>query len=804
MLRLLQLVRLSAQSVTESALQSDEERVWLWRFLTFTTNLGFGLVGVSLIIYLLTWSLPALLVVGVMLLGCFMMLWIRRQLNTWRLTTIGFFIFTISNMASIGVVILIPQALPSALFGPLLALVISLPYFSSMSGKGLFFGTWLIGMLIALIGVSLRLFPEAPWAFGIPFLFSVGYIFALLLFVTANYHKRLRTLLAQTQQTNQQLTTMHTDLEQTIIQRTAELSERERRFRTISELTSDYAFEVAISPTGKVTTIWVSEAFQQIVGISAETFDQQGGFRSLVIPVDLVVIERRIRTVLSNQPDQSEFRITHPSGEIRWLKATTKPIWSDVEQRVVGAFGAVRNITERKQYERQIDELIFYDPLTRLGNRQLLLVRLSEALGDAQRLDLHPTVLHLDLDRFKTVNATLGIDGGDSLLTQVAQRLLSVLGSSDQLFRLSGDEFAILRYGEHATPNPMPQGHPLMAAFDTPFFVCEQPIRVSASVGIVSYPQHGTDATNLLKHAEIAMYTAKQRGSQIEIFDPTARSFSHERFEIEHELRQAIDRCELTFFYQPIYELTTGSVQHVEALVRWIHPQRGLLSPAVFIPIAEEAGLIRLIDRFALQKGIQQVADWATAGYNLSVAINLSVVSLQDLGLVHVIRELLVNSGAPPENIVLEVTESAAMRDIDTTLRVLGQIKALGVRIALDDFGAGHASLTYLKQLPIDMMKVDRSFIAGIQQSNKDESVLRAVLTLAQGLRLPVIAEGVERPEQLQWLQSVGFEHIQGYLIGRPQPPTDFVAHFAGLLSTAEPKIPRLPSIASRITEWQI
>jgi diguanylate cyclase (GGDEF)-like protein/PAS domain S-box-containing protein len=520
---------------------------------------------------------------------------------------------------------------------------------------------------------------------------------------------------------------------------------------------------------------WSTNTFARLTGYTEVEIDARGGLESLVHPEDRTAFIAGYGAIAANRSRNVEFRIIDAHGQTRWLFLSIRPVWSESEQRVVQALGAFQDITERKRYEEQISQLAFYDSLTSLGNRRLLLDRLTRFVEDPPTESHILTVIYLDLDRFKLVNDTLGHEIGDALLIQVAERLRACVRDGDLLTRLGGDEFAVVLPSTNEEQAAC-VAQRMLDQFDPPFQVAGQDVRVGISVGIACYPRDGEQVGTLLQHADIAMYAAKAQGNRYRIYHPTLHTYREEQLQIESDLRAAIDNDDLTLHYQPIRDLRTNTIERVEALVRWIHPTRGPISPGVFIPIAEESGLIRALDRWVLRAGMMQAACWAQSDTPLVVAVNLSTVSLQERDLTAYVRACLAETGAPSSHLVIEITESAAMRDPSTTIGILNELRGMGTQIALDDFGRGYASLNYLASLPVDTVKVDREFVAEIGVNQKHEGVLRALITLCRSLGLTVVAEGVETDAQLRWLMAEGYDQAQGYFIGRPAPAATLAA----------------------------
>jgi diguanylate cyclase (GGDEF)-like protein/PAS domain S-box-containing protein len=434
------------------------------------------------------------------------------------------------------------------------------------------------------------------------------------------------------------------------------------------------------------------------------------------------------------------------------------------------AIALVRDITERKAHDTQIEHLAFTDPLTGLHNRRRLYEMGEESITTARREGHTMALLYLDLDRFKAFNDTMGHDAGDELLTQVTLRLQEGLSPQGLLARIGGDEFAVL------LPNTTAQqatqtAHSLLDCLQRPIELRGQSIYLAGSIGIALGPIEDLPFSMLLTRADIAMYRAKGNRSGVQVYDPSHSTLLPDQMSLETDLRWALATDGLTLHYQPIFDPRSSQIVGAEALVRWHHPTRGLLMPNSFLPLAEDAGLMRILDSWVLETAMNQVAQWYAAGQDWHVAINLTTYSLQHMELITEVSELLAVTGAPPEQIIIELTEQTALHDMETTRQVLDGLRHLGIRIALDDFGNGYASLSNVQHLPVDILKVDRSFTAGIGKEPRDETVVRALLALGSGMDLVVIIEGIERTDQLTWLNGSEGVWVQGYLIGKPAPP---------------------------------
>jgi diguanylate cyclase (GGDEF)-like protein/PAS domain S-box-containing protein len=432
--------------------------------------------------------------------------------------------------------------------------------------------------------------------------------------------------------------------------------------------------------------------------------------------------------------------------------------------------GTVIDITQRKTAERQIVHQAYHDALTGLPNRMLLYDRLTQALSLARRDERGLAVLFLDLDQFKMVNDTLGHAAGDRLLVEIARRLQHAVRDTDTVARVGGDEFTLLLRNVDAGENAARMAQTVLEAIARPAEVEGQRLNLTTSIGISMYPADGEEAEALLTNADVAMYRAKELGrNRFQLCTPAMNAKSVARLRLERDLRLAVERGELALLYQPQVRTATGQTVGVEALLRWNHPQRGLVRPADFIAVAEETRLIQPIGEWVLRTACEQARRWHQDGCaELRVAVNLSAMQFQQRGLVARVQEILNDTGVDPDRLVLEITESAAMHDAELTVELLAMLRAMGLRIAIDDFGTGHASLSYLRQFPIDALKIDRSFVTDLETSREGPAIINAIIGLAHGLDLEVIAEGVETEGQLRFLADRGCEEYQGFLVSQP------------------------------------
>jgi diguanylate cyclase (GGDEF)-like protein len=428
----------------------------------------------------------------------------------------------------------------------------------------------------------------------------------------------------------------------------------------------------------------------------------------------------------------------------------------------------------------QLEHAATHDALTGLPNRVLLADRLAQATAQSERYSRGFAVMVVDLDRFKSINDSLGHIAGDDLLKEMAKRLSQQLRKADTLARLGGDEFVLVLNEISGPRDAETVASKVLAAMAQPVTLSGLEVQISASIGISVFPEDGVDAETLLQHADAAMYHAKKNGrNAFQFFAPVMNAFARERLEIESGLRRAlVQGGEFELHYQPKVEVSSGRIDSAEALIRWRHPKRGLTAPSGFIPIAEETGLIVPIGEWVLFEACRQARAWQSGGMQpLRIAVNLSAQQFKQKSLVTTVREALAAAGLDPGYLELELTESAVMHDAESSIQVLRQLSDLGVRISVDDFGTGYSSLSYLRRLPLDKLKIDRSFIREVAASRDDAEIVRAIVSLAHSLHLKVIAEGVETAEQLTFLRGLGCDQYQGFHCSPPVPADEF-EHF--------------------------
>lgn len=465
-----------------------------------------------------------------------------------------------------------------------------------------------------------------------------------------------------------------------------------------------------------------------------------------------------------------------------WMEVTAMGIYVDPNERTregfVGTYGTARDITERKEAEQVINFQAYHDLLTHLPNRALLKDRLSLAISHAQRNKRKLAVMFLDLDRFKLVNDTLGHTMGDRLLKAVSNRLQGCLRSGDTLSRFGGDEFTLLLPEVRTRDDVVVIASKILDRLATPFVIDGHELFVGASIGVAMYPEAGDSVESLIQNADIAMYHIKGRGKNgYQFFSEEMNQRFSTRLSLERELRNALVQAEFQVHYQPQVDLQSGEVVGLEALVRWRHPERGLIQPGEFMSVAEETGLITQIDEYVQQRAFDDVAGWQNEGYpKLGLSVNLSALQLEQDGFLERFTASLKNSGLPPESLKLEITESILMRDMDLIVPKLTTLREEGIDIAIDDFGTGYSSLSYLQQFPVSTLKIDRSFVNDIRAEQTDASIINAIVAMAQGLRLGLIAEGVENKTQLRYLRARGCRCVQGFIFSGAVPAHEVAA----------------------------
>jgi diguanylate cyclase (GGDEF)-like protein/PAS domain S-box-containing protein len=551
------------------------------------------------------------------------------------------------------------------------------------------------------------------------------------------------------------------------------------RRRRVSEQVFDQTTEGIVITDAERRIVSVNRAFTEITGFPAEEAIGRHPEDLLQSGRHDAELYRQIETSLAEHGSwRGEMWHRRKNGEVypEWLAISPVRDGSGRPEHYIAIFS---DITQQKRDAERIRFLAYYDALTGLPNRTLLADRTAKAIAAAERSGTRIALLFMDLDGFKHVNDSLGHVLGDILLQRVAQRLGQQTRRSDTLARFGGDEFVLLLTDVEGPESIAIAARRCLDALSTPFPLDGHDIDITTSIGISVYPDDGDTLDALVKNADMAMYQAKESGrNQFHFFEAAMNARATSRATLGNDLRRALERDELLLHYQPQAEISSGEIVGVEALVRWQHPQRGMISPAEFIPVAEEIGLIGRLGEWVLNEACRQAVAWQRAGLpHMPVAVNLSALQLRSPDFLDRVRSALQTAGLDAHWLELELTESVLMHQVDSVMQTLAGLSALGIRIAIDDFGTGYSSLAYLRRLSIDKLKIDRSFIRDLSVDPEDALIVATIIRMAHSLRLKVIAEGVEASEQLATLRAQGCDEIQGYHLSRPLPP-DALAEF--------------------------
>ena len=568
-----------------------------------------------------------------------------------------------------------------------------------------------------------------------------------------------------------------------------ELRASEEQFRAVVANIPGVVYRCACDANW--TMRFMSDCVEELTGYPVTEFiaNRVRSWGSIIHPDDRPqVIEAVDEALTEGSPYVLQYRLIHATGERRWVAEYGRAVLGEQGERL-WLDGVILDVSERRLAEqarnraevqlKQQAELnrhqALHDSLTGLPNRLLFHDRVHQALVVARREDTELALLIMDLDRFKEINDTLGHSSGDRLLIDVGRRLQETLRATDSIARLGGDEFGLLLPGSAAL-SVREAVERIRLAVDRPFVLDGLPMQVEASIGIALFPTHGNDVDTLVQHADVAMYVAKNANLGYAIYDPTVDRRETSSLNLVGELRRAIDEGELILHYQPKVSIRSGAVAGVEALVRWQHPVRGLIFPDEFIPVAQGTSLIGPLTLHVIDEALRQCQLWRKAGHELSVAVNVSSRNLIDVDFPDDVAALLTKWGLPAEVLELEITETAIVADLFRAKVVLERLGAIGLRLSVDDFGTGYSSLAYLKRLPINELKIDRSFITNMTTSEDDAVIVRSIIDLGRNLGLDVVAEGVESAEVWECLERLGCDIAQGYYMSRPIPPDEITS----------------------------
>jgi diguanylate cyclase (GGDEF)-like protein/PAS domain S-box-containing protein len=581
-------------------------------------------------------------------------------------------------------------------------------------------------------------------------------------------------MLSQIEETNGQLRRHREQLEEEVASRTAELllansqlQHAEEKYRAIFEDAVVGIFQ--ITPEGRPVSI--NRALAKMHGydspdqLLAEISDV--GSQLFVDPVRMAEIQRML--LVNDVVRGAEVQIYRRDKTKKWALINIR-VSRDAAGNVLLQEGTVEDVSDRKAAEERVQFLAYYDALTELPNRALLHDRLANALANGRRRDEKVAVLFLDLDRFKIINDSLGHSIGDLLLQEVAERLKKWARAQDTVARIGGDEFIILLSAIKDVPDAAVAAERIMEAMTADFVVQGHSFNVSCSIGISIFPAHGADSETLIKNADAAMYCAKDSGrNNFRFFTDDMNAQVVERLTLENCLRGALEKQELSLMYQPQMDIVTGSITGLEALLRWRNPELGLVSPERFIRVAENTGLILPIGEWVLRTACRQARQWQDEGLPaLPIAVNVSAVQFRQEGFRDLISKVLLQNGLASQYLELELTESLLLSNADVMFSVLRELKQMGLRLAIDDFGTGYSSLSYLRQFPVSKLKIDRSFIRDVAVNADDAAIATAIISMAKGLNLKVIAEGVENEAQMAFLRAHRCDEIQGYYFSHP------------------------------------
>jgi diguanylate cyclase (GGDEF)-like protein/PAS domain S-box-containing protein len=710
----------------------------------------FALAGIPIV--LATGDLASAAAAVVQAVVVVALIYARRQVLQGR-SQRGVIILVISVLAAVLAMAPLPPPVPALAAAPIMAVAFALSFLDGRRLKIVLVATWVVSLVTAIIVEFTPASPDLPPAFAAGLrVGTFAAIVALVGLVLYRHRRRLELAVTNAQTAGDAL------------------RDSEARYRTVVEGVREVIFR--LDAEGRWALL--NHAWEEITGHSVA--DSVGRpVLDFVNAEDLELHSMLAQPVVRGEVDEyrHEVRLVGTDGNDIWVEAHARPI-HDAAGQYAGMSGTLTDITVRRELEERLVMQAFHDDLTGLANRALFKDRMEHALSRRSTDRRLVGLLFLDLDRFKTVNDSLGHQVGDGLLVAIAERLHAVLRPADTIARLGGDEFAILVEDVSVPQDILALADRISAAFDAPFPLDGREITIRTSIGVVL--ASGTDRTadDLLRDADVAMYRAKASGrGSYALFEPSMQAEVAARVELESDLRHAIEDEQLTLAYQPIVDLGDGSIVAVEALARWSHPERGIVSPSIFIPSAEESGLILPLGAWVLRRACRDIADLRRSGgsaTNLRLSVNLSPRQLGDRRIVEVVLEALAEAGLPPDALDIEITESLVLDCGEEGLEYLRLLRAAGCGVAFDDFGTGFSSLGNLRSLPIDGLKIDVTFVAAMLGGGVEAAVVDAVVRLGAALGVAVVAEGVENAATAARLAALGCPFAQGYHFGRPEP----------------------------------
>lgn len=560
-----------------------------------------------------------------------------------------------------------------------------------------------------------------------------------------------------------------------------DLQEVQERLSNIARNIQGIVFQRVMTPDGRISFTYVSEGSSRILGHDPEELIRDGElFLDLMNAGDREEFLEAMRTsALSLEPMESDFKITAGKGKFRWLRSWSRPRLAEDGQLVWD--GIALDVTDRKESEEQVRYLAYHDPLTGLGNRALFNERFDRACSFARKISCSVAVLSLGLDRFSIINATMGHSLGDKVLVSVARRLAEAIDPGDLVCRAGGDRFLILISGITTDDDILETVRSVQQKFETPITVNDMEFDLTVSAGAATYPRDGEDAESLVMNADAALQKAKQEGpSSYQLYTRDMGQSAVKTLNMQHRLRRALDNEEFVAYFQPQFETRSGRVIGMEALVRWLSPEDGMIPPGAFIDVAEEYGLIDVMCEQVLRDACRWNRRWQDEGLaTVPVAVNISGRQFHNSRLLlNLVDSTLREFSLNPRYLELELTESSAMSDPDNAIHVVQMLVDRGVNCAIDDFGTGYSSLSVLKRFPIHKLKIDRSFVSDVTEDAGDAAIVCAMIAMSNALNLKVVAEGVENQEQLDFLHGVGCDQIQGFYMSRPLPGEQMEAFF--------------------------